>query len=297
MRTLLLAAVGFVVIALVSLTAARGLRAQSATADAAKLPAFDVTSVKTNNSGNGSFSGGRLPGGRISLTNVPLRLMIRTAYRLQDFQIIGGPEWINTARFDVAAKADGNPAFDQMIVMLRALLADRFELAVHNETRELPVFALVVARTDGNVGPQMKQAETDCIAGRRNAPPGTPSRPLPPGQSPTCGFDVGFGNLKGRGVNMVALASTLSDLTRRVVLDRTGLASGFDVDLTWTPDQLPQRPPGAADQPLQVDGVTIDPNGPSFFTAIQEQLGLKLESTKGRVDVLVIDRAEKPTED
>jgi uncharacterized protein (TIGR03435 family) len=108
---------------------------------------------------------------------------------------------------------------------------------------------------------------------------------------------VGFGNIKARGVTMAALASTLSGFVGRIVVDRTGLTTGFDVELTWTPDQLPQRASaGAGDQPL-VNGATVDPNGPSIFTALQEQLGLKLESTKGPVDVLVIDRAEKPSED
>lgn len=107
---------------------------------------------------------------------------------------------------------------------------------------------------------------------------------------------VGFGNLKARGSTLAALASTLSTFAGRIVIDRTAIAGGYDIDLTWTPDQIP-RAQGGGDQPAQVNGATIDPNGPSLFTALQEQLGLKLESTRGPVDVLVVDRAERPTED
>jgi uncharacterized protein (TIGR03435 family) len=105
---------------------------------------------------------------------------------------------------------------------------------------------------------------------------------------------VGFGNLKARGSTLAALASSLSTFAGRIVVDRTGLPGGFDADLTWTPDNLPRA---QSDQPVTVNGIAIDPNGPSLFTALQEQLGLKLESTKGPVDVLVVDRAEKPAED
>jgi uncharacterized protein (TIGR03435 family) len=270
------------------------LLAQSQAAGGASTPpTFEVASVKPNNSGDGRVIMMPQPGGRLSLTNVPLRLMIRNAYRVQDFQIVGGPDWLGTARFDVVAKADGDPSMDDMQLMLRELLADRFKLAVHNASREMPIYALVPAKSDGKTSAPLKKSEVDCQSGRGNAPP----RPAAPGQWPPCGFMVGFGNIKARGVTMAALASTLSGFVGRIVIDRTGFTTGFDVELTWTPDQLPQRAAGPGDQPLVVNGATIDPNGPSIFTALQEQLGLKLESTKGSVDVLVIDRAEKPSED
>jgi uncharacterized protein (TIGR03435 family) len=108
---------------------------------------------------------------------------------------------------------------------------------------------------------------------------------------------IGPGNLMGGGALMPQFANTLGMFAGRIVLDRTGLTGAFDVDLTWTPDQMPQRPPGApADQPVQFNGVAIDPNGPSLFTAVQEQLGLKLDSQRGPVEMLVVDRAEKPVE-
>jgi len=272
------------------------LVAQSPAAGASKAAAFEVASVKPNNSGDGRVAIMAQPGGRISMTNVTLRLMIRNAYRVQDSQIAGGPDWLNTARFDVTAKADGNPPADETQLMMRALLAERFKLATHNESRELPVYALVPARTDARPGPQLKKSEADCGAGRGSAPPAA-AVPLAPGQVPSCGVVVGFGSIRARGTTLAALSSTLAGSAGRVVVDRTGFTDRFDIDLTWTPDQIPQAQTGAGAQPLVVNGATVDPNGPSLFTALQEQLGLKLESTKGPVDVLVIDRAEKPSED
>ena len=140
-------------------------------ATVSQAPTFEVASVKPNNSGDGRVAIIGQPGGRITMTNVPLRLMIRNAYRVQDSQIVGGPDWLNTARFDVAAKADGNAPADDMQSMMRALLAERFKLVTHNESRELPVYALVPARTDARPGPQLKKSNADCGAGRGSAPP------------------------------------------------------------------------------------------------------------------------------
>jgi uncharacterized protein (TIGR03435 family) len=257
----------------------------------ARPPAFEVASVKPNTSGDGRVLMTPQPGGRLNLVNVPLRLMIRNAYRVQDFQIVGGPDWLGTARFDVVAKAEGgNPSQEELQLMLRSLLADRFKLVVRPDTREMPTYSLVPARADGKTGAQLRKSDANC------GPATAPTAPPAPGQLPSCGSMLGFGNLKARGSTMPALASTLSTFAGRIVVDRTGLAGGYDVDLNWTPDQIP-RPAGGGDQPVQVNGVTVDPNGPSLFTALQEQLGLKLESTRGQVDVLVVERAEKPAED
>ena len=257
----------------------------------AKPPAFEVASVKPNTSGDGRVLMSPQPGGRLNLVNVPLRLMIRYAYRVQDFQVVGGPDWLSTARFDVVAKAEGgNPSQEDLQLMLRSLLADRFKLVVRPDKREMPTYSLVPARADGKTAAQLRKSDANC------GPATAPSAPPAPGQLPSCGSMLGFGNLKARGSTMAALASTLSTFAGRIVVDRTGLAGGYDVDLNWTPDQIP-RPAGGGDQPVQVNGVTVDPNGPSLFTALQEQLGLKLESTKGQVDVLVVAHAEKPAED
>jgi len=271
-------------------------------------PQFEVASVKPNKSGDGRVMIGVQPGGRFTATNVPLRLLIRNAYQLQDFQIVGGPDWVGSDRFDIVAKAEaddlgdpfradqtGQPSRGQL--MLRALLAERFKLAAHNENREMPIFALVLARNDGKLGPQMHQSTTDCealrAAGRGAMPP-----PPPPGVAPAdrvqCGIRVMPGNMMVGGSTLTQFASSLGMFVGRIVVDKSGLTGAYDFTLTWTPDQFANRPPGSPD-PL-VNGVPIDPNGPSIFTAVQEQLGLKLDSQKGPVTVLVIDRVEHPVD-
>ena len=263
-------------------------------------PSFEVASVKPNKSGDGRVAIGNQPGGRFTATNVPLRLLIRVAYKIQDFQVVGAPDWSD--RFDIVAKAasdippepPGAPP-GPLQFMLQSLLAERFKLVAHPETRELPIYALTIARSDGKLGPGLRQAAVDCQASlaaaraRGNGPPPFPG----PGERPTCGLRMAPGLMSGGGVSISQLADTLSPFLQRVVIDRTGLAGNFDVDLTWTPEQLPQGPPPPGAPPLP----PIDPNGPSLFTALQEQLGLKLDSTKGSVSVLVIDHAEQPAPD
>jgi uncharacterized protein (TIGR03435 family) len=169
---------------------------------------------------------------------------------------------------------------------------------VHRETRELPIYALVVGRKDGQLGPQLKKTALDCAAINAARQSGTPASPPQPGQPPGCGIRMGFGQLTSTGLPLTNLASSLVMVVHRSVIDRTGLAGGFDFDVKWTPDQLPPRPAGLpADQPIRMNGVEIDPNGPSIFTALQEQLGLKLEAQRGPVEVLVIDRVARPTPD
>jgi bla regulator protein BlaR1 len=273
---------------------------QSASSD----PTFEVASIKINTSGDGRVAFQNQPG-RFVATNVTLRLLIRNAYQLQDFQISGGPSWIGSDHFDVVAKIENGEARDplsagrqdptrptRLQLMIRALLAERFQLAVHTETKELPVYALVLARTDGRLGPELRRSDTDCAApfGAARGRGGAPPPPQSSGGNLQCGIRVGPGSMSVGGVSLSQLANSLSMFTGRVVLDRTGLTGAFDANLTWTPDQMPQRPPGAPDLP-------IDPNGPSLFTAVQEQLGLKLDSQKGPVEILVIDRAEHPTQD
>ncbi len=297
-------------------------RAQAQSAPAA---AFDVVSIKRS-AGGGAGMQMRAAPGNLSALNVPVRQLIRQAYALQDFQIVGGPDWVGTdrfsieARFDPAAPAGGLQGPARMQAMLKTLLADRFKLAAHTETREMAVLALVMAREDKRPGAQLKPSAVDCVAlaaSRRGGPPpdgrggpidgrrggGPPldgrGGPPPPGtpfslgERPQCGGRGGFGQMIAGGLTMSQFVTQLSQLTSRVVVDRTGLTGGYDIDLKWTPtpDQLPQGapPPGFEPPP-------IDPNGPSLFTALEEQLGLKLDSQRGPVDVLVIDRIEQPAE-
>ena len=276
----------------------------------AQEPQFEVASIKPNKSGDGRVMIGVQPGGRFTATNVTLRMLIRNAYQLQDFQITGGPSWLTEDRYDIVAKAEGDAVGDSFRaeqsgqpsrgqLMMRALLAERFKLVVHDETKEMPIYALVVARSDGRLGPQLKKSEVDCAAvtaagrGRGRGPMPPPGPPQPGGPPPQCGIRIGMGNMAVGGSPLTQVASSLAMFAGRIVVDKTGLIGAYDFTLTWTPDQMANRPPGAPPGP---DAAPVDPNGPSLFTAVQEQLGLKLESQRGPVAVLVIDRAEHPTE-
>jgi uncharacterized protein (TIGR03435 family) len=310
MRNPLLPVTGLLTLAAIGFATAIVVRGQTQppAADAATGAVFEVASVKANKSGDNRIGIGFAPGGRFRATNVPVRELISAAYGtpqpLPAFQISGGPKWIETERFDIVAKAPGDPQPGpdgpprEMFMMLRNLLAERFQLAVHREAKEMPIYALVLARGDGKLGAQLRPATTDCAAlmaslRARGAQPAPP----PPGERIPCGMRMFPGNLSGGSASMTQLSNVLARFVSRTVIDRTGLSGNYDIDLQWTPDQLPQglgrgeTPPGAPAMPA------IDPNGPSIFTAVQEQLGLKLESTKGPVDVLIVDRVEHPTED
>jgi len=275
--------------------------------------AFEVASIKPNKSGDCRVMMQMQPG-QLRATNVTLRLLIRNAYALQDFQISGGPSWMTSDHFDLIAKmpegfqqtpgpppAAGGPP-TPMQQMMRQLLTDRFKFAAHNETKDAPVYALILARSDGRLGPQITKSEVDCaavMAAARGRGPGAMPPPGAPGGRGTdnipCGIRIGPGALTMGGTPLANFAQSLGMFAGRIVLDRTGLTGAYDINLTWTPDQMSQRPPGAP-EPL-LNGVAVDPNGPSLFTAVQEQLGLKLDSQRGPVDTLVIDRAEKPVEE
>lgn len=232
--------------------------------------------------------------GALTTQNALVKMLMRQAFQVQDFQIAGGPDWLDVERFDVSARIEGTPGPGVIPIVLRAILADRFKLITRRETKEMPVYALMVARSDGRLGPQLKPSTMDCAtqmaAGRGLPPPGPPA----PGER-RCGGLGGFGTLTVGGMPLSQFVTQLSQLTGRTVIDRTGLTGTYDFDLTWTPspDQMPAGapPPGAPPLPA------IDLNGPSLFTALQEQLGLKLESQRGPVEVVVIDRIEQPTED
>ena len=253
-------------------------------APAEPKPKFEVASVRENTSGSNQVSISMQPGGRFTAVNMPLVILMRSAFRLQDSQLVGAPDWTETSRYDITAKAEGDlppsspigPPSTGML-MLQSLLEERFKLKVHREVREQPIYALVAAQSPGRLGPNLAQSKVDCqaaaAAGRKSA---TPSALAKPGERPQCGTHMGFGEIKGGARPMTLLASMLAQVVQRPVIDRTELVGGFDFDLRWTPDTLPARPPGTpADQPFRMNGVEIDPNGPSIFTAVQEQLGLE----------------------
>ncbi|MEP7354348.1 MAG: TIGR03435 family protein [Acidobacteriota bacterium] len=262
------------------------VRAQPSVASSAKPPAFEVASIKPNNSGETRVSGGYQPGGRYSVTNYSLRALIAAAYvRPQvnpDFLIAGGPKWMDSDRFDVEAKAAGEfPGGPDGLsaprrVMLQGLLADRFGLKVHHEKRQGPVYSLNVVRPDGRLGPKLRVSSADC------ATPATP-----PAQG--CFARIGPGSISSGGMLLAQFISLLPRFVDRVVVDSTMLTGRYDMDLSWTPA------PGEWVAPPIPGGAAPATDGPSLFTAIQEQLGLKLQPQTGPVDMLVIDDAHQPS--
>jgi uncharacterized protein (TIGR03435 family) len=267
-------------------------------APAAAAPAaFEVASVKPNKSGDNRVMFSIQPGGRFTASNVQVRQLIANAYDMQMFRIEGGPAWIGSERYDIQAKAEGATELtrDRLAPMLRALLADRFKLAAHTEKRELPVYALVLARGDGTLGPNAAPSAVDCaamFAGRRGG--GPPPAPPQPGERIQCGMRIGPASIEAGGVPMAEIARVLSQQVGRVVIDRTNVTGNVDLKLEFAPDFQgrggPPDAPGGAAPPSPGDA-------PSLFTALQEQAGLKLESQRAPVEVLVIDGIERPTED
>ena len=269
---------------------------------------FDVTSVKKSGPPGQGITPFRLQAGRFSVGQMNVTSLITLAYGVQRFQLVGGPGWINTDRFDINAVAEDVPPQptppgtpNRMQLLVRSLLEDRFGLVVHNEMRELPVSYLVMAREDRKPGERLRPSTVDCRAlmaerakaAREGAPPAPPA-PLKPGEIPQCGMRGGLGSITAGSMALSNLAMLLAGMLNRPVYDRTGLTGLFDIQLEYTPDQMPQLPPGATLPP----GLTLpSPDGPPLSTALQEQLGLKLENTRGPVDVLVIDSVEQPEPD
>lgn len=266
------AVMGLAVTGMVLLAALNAVHAQPQAASSARLT-FDVASVKPNKSGARRTGFPSTVGGRFVGTNVTVRQLIRNSFNIQDFQIVGGPSWLNSQRYDIEAKVDGNPGRPEIQLMLRSLLEDRFQLTIHRETREVAVYALML----GKNGPRFKQGAT-CT--------GEPSPANPCG-----GFAIRpSGDLVGRSVPIPGLGANLSFLLHRPVLDKTELSGKFDLNLSWAPDEnTPDFGGDAGTSPS-------DPNRPSIFTALQEQLGLKLEAQKGPGEVVVIDHVEAPAE-
>src|SRR5678816_3586830 len=236
-------------------------------------------------------------GGSLTVVNLPLRQLITFAYQIQSFQLQGGPDWIASDRFDILGKptreVPGTGAFfdgqEPMKMMLRTLLADRFKLVMHKETKELPIFELVLARQDGKLGPQLRPAAVDCAARAAAARAGTPPPPSPGPPGPgSCGININPVRLSGGGATLTMLAGILEGPAQRLVVDRTGLTGNWDLEVKYTPERS-QLPPGVEPP------VPIDWNGPSLFTALEEQLGLKLRPARGPVEVLVIDSVQQPT--
>jgi uncharacterized protein (TIGR03435 family) len=266
-------------------------------------PAFEVASVKRVVDAPVNFPGVLLqPGGRVTSPGASVRQLILLAYGLQDLQLSGGPAWIAADRYAIEARTGANATRASVRSMVKTLLAERFQLTAHVEKRDLPAFALLLANRDGKLGPRLQRSGPQCAP--VTAPPGIPIPPPPPPGpesgvtpvlpqdplGPTCGFVNFPGWVSGRKITMAHVAQMLTQLTRRPVVDETGLTGDFDLDVTFMPDQPVRLNGGAAPPEL------AQSDRPPLLTAIQDDLGLKLETRRRDVDVLVIDRVERPSE-
>jgi uncharacterized protein (TIGR03435 family) len=222
-------------------------------------PSFDAVSIKVNRSGEQGGASRGQPGRYVGV-NVTLMRLVRLAYRpISEFD--GGPDWKDRDHFDVEATTGANASQEQMLAMMRTMLADRFKLRAHTETRALPVYELSPLRSDGRLGAGLRRVADEC------APP------------VRCGFTLQDGVFKGTGT-LAGIAGELGIAGRRTV-DRTGLSGVYSVELRWSPDNAAGLP---ADAP------------PEIFTAVREQLGLRLQAATAPTEVLVIDSAERPEE-
>jgi uncharacterized protein (TIGR03435 family) len=261
----------------------------------APRPSFEVATIKPNTSAELRIAILAQPGGRFIATGVSLRLLMGYAYGVRDFQISGGPSWVPSDRWDITARAeegsippgprDPNTP-DPLALRTQSLLEDRFQLKFHRETKELPVYELTVAK--GGTKLHLSEDQNPLRPPERGDPPFQRGGPMPRGN-----MRMGRGSLEATAVPIANFVRAMSQQLGRTVMDKTGLTGLYDIKLEWTPDPIQG---GAFPLPAGVEPPAPDPSGPSIFTAIQDQLGLKLDGSKGAVEVLVIDSVQKPVE-
>ena len=258
---------------------------------------FDVASVKPNTAGGCPPCNLSLTPDGVRVNNLPLSTILWMSHRIQADQFVDIPSWARTENFDITGKAPaGVPiTIDNVMAMMRDTLAERFQLKTRREMREQPVYALVQMK-QGAFGPKLAPAKGGCPG--LGGPPGgaTPPPPPTPLAQPTpamlrCGGTTRPGYVGVHGLPLNALTRLVGPMIGRIVVDRTGLEGNWDLDLEFTPEGLDPfggAPPAPASAPSDL---------PSVFTAVQEQLGLKLESTRAPVEVVVVERLERPTPD
>ena len=258
------------------------LCALTLTGAAQQAPRFDVASVKPNQGTSGTSTWGLLPSGRFVATNSSLRLLIQNAYELSRNRLLGGPGWIDMERFDILGSAPEGTPEARMLTMLQTLLADRFKLVLRREAREMAAYSLVIAQNDGRIHKALVRS-ADCEALRNRLKPEAGKT-----GDPRCSWWVmrqpgtSVSTYQSGGVDLNEFANILASYVGRPVIDRTGLEGMFAFELSWLQESQATAPASATD-------------APSLFTALQEQLGLKLEPSRGPVEVFVIESVERPT--
>ena len=300
MRRLPTAGVLLLTAVVVSAFAMALLHGQAAQTSDQKTLTFEVASVKPNASTNAPQGVRVLPSGQMTATNIAVRAMIGTAWGSDQIQmssqIVGGPSWIDTDRYDINAKAASAfgrdlelDTFRRLQAMLRALLEERFQARVHTEMRDVPIYALVLANKAPTFGTLFKPSTANCYT--RDDPPPRNS-PLDPARN--CGIRGGNGNVTYVNVTLQEIARSLANypVVGRPVMERTGLEGRYDLHMEFVP--------AFVDSPNRDGSQIANPNadaGPNLFTALTEQAGLKLQAERGRVQFIVIDRVERPTPD
>ncbi len=255
-------------------------------------PIFEVVSIKPTASASTPMTVGNQAGGRFVGTNATVRMLLAIAFRpMQDYQILGGPSWLTSEHFDIDARAEGPLTQDEAALAVKAMLVDRFQMKTHLEIREMPSYILTVAK-DG-----VKMKAVDPPPRVSDSPPTQPS--VPRGM-PTRAIFLGPGNIQAPAIQISQLVNFLSTMACRAVIDKTELKDYYDVSLRFMPESCPgeMRIFGVIPvAPITQDGNAGDASRlPSVFTALQEQLGLRLESARGPIEVLVIDSVSKPSE-
>jgi len=253
-------------------------------AGVASAASFDVASVKINEGQIGPSNISAATPGRFIASNTPVRFVVLYAWRLLDHGLVGMPAWTSDTSVDIAAQYPSGATEDQIRAMVQDLLQDRFGLEIHRDKRVIPSYDLSLVAKDGHLGPAMKPSTVDCqqwIAEKRpQRDAGAPSAASPTGKRPACMMSAGRRWMAGGSATMPQFTAALQSMVARPVVDKTGLRGEFDIDLTWA---------------LMDDTNTTQPDAPSIFTAIREQLGLKLETHQEPFDVIVIDRIALPT--
>ena len=263
------------------------------TPETARPPAaFEVASVKRSApDARGTTVSGPAPSGFRTL-NAPLSSIIQSAFRIADYQLVGGPAWVRSDKFDIVAKYPEGVDRGQVPETVQTLLAERFALRAHKEVRDGPTFALEIVRDDRRLGPKLRPTEIDCVAFYAALKESGKPNFVGPDGRPTCMMIASDRFIRASSRTIDQLAASLARQVARRVENRTGLSGNFDFDLEWTPE--------IAKAPLLTAGTTPPPSlddDLSIYTALREQLGLELKATTGAIDVIVIDSVSAPTPD